>query len=193
MSENKSTTSKHKWFEDEMVWKCQKGRARKWTADNPSLPDWAKKNSGAVSPTQFVRIYAAASSLSELKSQLFWLSLGEIEALRIGVSSWLAAHNIQPLEPLEGSGSVFEMTDLKAMLTDGILSPVPGSELDLQLNPPEEVDEEDLDLTPTPPRPNEDPLQGKTFNEIMHLPNIPNERAFVTMMGMGKVRISSKH
>ncbi|MDG1480930.1 MAG: hypothetical protein P8R54_15145 [Myxococcota bacterium] len=193
MPENKSTASKHKWFADEMVWKRQKGRAKVWTADSPPLPAWAKASRGAVSPSRFVRMYTAADSLSTLKSQLFWLSLGELEALRAGISQWLSANNVTPLAPFQAPPAVLDADALSALLSDGTLKPLPGSARDHRLNPPPEVDPEELDLTPTPPRPNEDPLQGKTFNEIMHLPEASNEKQMVTMMGMGKVRMSAKH
>jgi hypothetical protein len=190
---NETTTNKHQWFADEMVWKRRKGRARTWTAENPPLPDWAKASGGGVPPAQFVRLYTAADSMSTLKSQLFWLSLGEIEAFRLGISLWLSHNGIQPLAPLDGSGTVLSEEDLSAMLTEGLLSPIPGSALDLKLNPPPELEEGELDLTPTPPRPDEDPLKGKTFNEIMHMPEPSGDRQMVTMMGMGKVRMSAKH
>ena len=191
MSDTKPSKSAptYQWFEEEMVWKRRKGRARVWVAESPPLPEWAA--SGAVAPAQFVRLYTAAASISELKSQLFWLSLAQIEALRLGVNVWLAENDIQPLAPLGASPALLSEEDVEALLADSTLAPVPGSSLDVRLNPPPEEDE--LDLTPTPPRPNEDPLQGKTFNEIMHIPEAKNEKQLVTMMGMGKVRFTGKH
>ena len=192
MSDSKPTASKYQWFEDEMVWKRRKGRSRTWSVENPPLPDWAQQD--GVTPAAFVQLYRGASSLSELKKGLFWMNLAEIEAMRVGISQWLTAHDIQPLDALPGTDSMFQSADIQALLAEGVLSPVPGSALDQQLNPPPESSGDELDLTPAPPRPNEDPLQGKTFNEIMHIPEAKNEKQFVTMMGMGKgLRITGKH
>jgi hypothetical protein len=192
MSDSKSAASKYQWFEDEMVWKRRKGRSRNWTVENPPLPDWAQQ--GGVTPASFVRLYQGASSLNEVKKGLFWMSLSEIEAMRVGISQWLAVNDIQPLDALPGTNSMFQSSDIQALLSEGVLSPVPGSALDHQLNPPPESSGDEPDLTPAPPRPNEDPLQGMTFNEIMHIPEAKNEKQFVTMMGMGKgLRITGKH
>ena len=193
MPEAKSTASKYQWFADEMVYKRRKGRAKTWTVENPPLPDWAKAAGGAVSTAQFIRIYRTAESQEALKKELFWLSHGQIEAMRSGISAWLEANDVAPLAPLAET-AVLGAEDLETLLAEGVLAPIPGSALDLRLNPPPEGEEEELDLTPTPPRPNEDPLQGKTFNEIMHMPEAKNERQMVTMMGMGKgIRFTGKH
>ncbi len=194
----KESTSPYRWFADELVWKRRKGRAKTWTAENPPMPDWAQASGGGVEPARFVRLYAAADSLSTLKSQLFWLSLGEIEAMRIGISQWLSEHDIQPLAPLAGSGAVLEEADLSALLAEGVLSAVaaevPAAEEPAAEESSAEESDEDIDLTPLPPRPNEDPLLNKTFNEIMHMPEAKDERQMVTMMGMGKgLRITGKH
>ena len=192
MAENTSSSNSKptfKWFEEEMIWKSRKKGSRTWVAQQPELPEWSQ--SGAVPLGQFVRLWAAATSLSGLKSKLFWLSLEQIEATRSGVSAWLSANDVEPLAPFGPISALMSNDETSALLNEGALKPLVGSALDLELNPPSQ---EELDLTPTPARPNEDPLLNKTFNEIMHMPEARNERQAVTMMGGNKgLSFSAKH
>ncbi|MEL6348739.1 MAG: hypothetical protein AAFV53_36885 [Myxococcota bacterium] len=56
------------------------------------------------------------------------------------------------------------------------------------------VEEEELDLTPTPPRPDEDPHRGRTFLEVMHIPEPKNEQQLLQYgNNTGGMRFSAKH
>ena len=64
-------------------------------------------------------------------------------------------------------------------------------------NAPQELaapEEEELDLTPIPPRPDEDPHRGRTFLEVLHIREPKNEQELIQYgNNTGGMRFSAKH
>lgn len=64
----------------------------------------------------------------------------------------------------------------------------------LKANFAQDFDPKGPDLTPTPPRPDEDPYRGKTFLEVMHIPQPKNEQQLLQYGRLsGGMRFSAKH
>ena len=187
------------WVEEELVWKRREGAT--WVVAQPPLPDWAAVRGGKVPAAQFVRLWARAETLNQLKSWLFWLSLEELEQRRAELSAWLSAEGFAPLPALPTRAELpLTRAELQELVRDGCLLRADGDEDDYDYDDEsdEEYDDEDddsdyddeddedddsdydededeadgqeeVDLTPAPPRPDEDPWRNRQPPGRMHI------------------------
>ena len=114
--------SRRVWIEGVMQWRRQKATGA-WVEDNPPLPKWAKESSGFVSAERFVSLWSGAESLSELKKEIFWLSLEDIESQAMLLSDWLGDNGYQPLPPkLLWSQAPLSPAAIERLLAAGLLA-----------------------------------------------------------------------
>ena len=114
------STEKAVWFENEMKWMTQVPEGTEWVESNPVLPAWAAN--GKVPANRFVRIWAGAETLNDVKKEIFWLSLEQLEEKRKLISSWLMENGYQQLKLLETKEALlFTRGELKELLEEGLI------------------------------------------------------------------------
>ena len=129
------------WFAQEMVWKVRNDTSGEWSEYQPELPDWAPE--GFVSASNFIRVWAKAASLNDVKKQLFWLSLDDVQTKKDNISRFLEAQGYEPLAELQREDEVL-LSD--AQLIDLLLEGVITKQAEEPL-PEEESIEEPVLLT----------------------------------------------
>jgi len=123
------STEKVVWFENEMKWKAQMPNNGEWVECNPTLPAWSID--GNVPAARFVRIWANSETLNEVKKQIFWLSLEQLEEKRQLISNWLEENGYQHLKELGTKEALlFTRGQLQELLDEGLIQPQEEDELD---------------------------------------------------------------
>ena len=105
-----------------MCWKFFDQESQRWWPENPSLPQWFIDDGGELRVDRFVRIWQAATSFSDVKKQLFWMSSSELMECKHGIDQRLRERGYaslieHSLERIDQEGAVYEQ-----LASEGILS-----------------------------------------------------------------------
>ena len=166
------------WFAQEMVWKARNDTTGDWNECQPDLPEWAPE--GFVSASNFIRIWAKAASLNEVKKQLFWISLDDLQRKRDNISTFLEAQGYEPLVELQREDEIL-LSD--AQLTDLLIEGVIKRQAEEQQAEEESVEEDDREVY--------DPIQAMLDAEP-HQHH--SERSLIqTMEVSGGLRFKARH
>ena len=166
------------WFAQEMVWKVRSDTSGDWREYQPELPDWAPE--GFVSASKFIRIWAKAASLNEVKKQLFWLSLDDVQTKKNDISRFLEEQGYEPLAELQREDEVL-LSD--AQLADLLLEGVIKQQADEQHSEEKPIEEDEREVY--------DPIQAMLDAEPHQY---HSERSFIeTIEVSGGLRFKAKH
>jgi len=88
-----------KWCPETLRWFSSEDE-QNWFEDYPPLPEWFLEAEGQLSVSKFIEIWQQAGSLNDVKKELYWLSLGEIEDWKEFVGTELERLSIKPLQQL---------------------------------------------------------------------------------------------
>ena len=169
------------WFAQEMVWKTRHDTTNEWVEYLPELPSWAPE--GFVSAVKFIRIWANATSLNDVKKQLFWLSLDDLQSKKQKISVFLAEQGYQPLADLQVEDEVLlNEVQLEDLLEEGLIHKAEAGDVSEDSNQ-EEDSEDDREVY--------DPIQAMLNAEPHHQ---ASERSLIQTMEVGGgFRFRAKH
>ncbi len=118
-----------KWCPERLKWLFSENE-QIWVEDYPPLPDWFIKAEGQVSVAKFIEIWQQASTINDVKKELYWLSLDEISSFKELVSTELDRLSIQPLQKLLlykksllSSTEIDQLVDKKLLLKEEFYEP----------------------------------------------------------------------
>lgn len=198
--------AKRTWNEKAMEWGSKSAKTGKWVRSDPPRPDWADEPAGLAA--RFVRIWSSSDSISAVRRSLFWVSMEELLAHYRSLNAFLINQGYAPMKllPLHSGGPspelppILSVAELTALASDGVIRSLSAPE-----EPPAEPvveeaaaasgDEEELDLTPAPPRPDEDPYRGVSPLSLA-IPGYGNHdplAEYYMSIGADKMRIRIKH
>jgi hypothetical protein len=89
--------NERQWFSGELKWMSLDKGTKTWISDPPNLPEWVLPPGNGVPAEQFIRIWQSSETLGDVKKELFWCSLEEIEEQRESINSFLAESGYQTL------------------------------------------------------------------------------------------------
>ena len=95
-----SSAQQWRWNSVALVWQCFDEKEQLWYAEHRPLPDWFLEAQGHISFGKFIEIWQQAINLNDVKKELFWMDLDEIEHLRSLVSATLDRKGLKPLQEL---------------------------------------------------------------------------------------------
>lgn len=199
--------SERTWNEDALEWGRISAKTNKWVREDPLKPEWAYDPKGLAA--RFVRIWRASDSMSAVRKILFWVPIEELEGHRRSINNTLALRGFVPLAPLplrKGEKlpdvpAIFAEEELAALAADGLIyrfgeEPEPAAPAEDAAEASEAGgEEEELDLTPAPPRPDEDPYRGVSPLSLA-IPGYGNNDPlyeYYASIGADKMRIRIKH
>jgi hypothetical protein len=114
---------KWQWCTVRLQWQSYDEETEQWYDDNPPLPDWFIKAQGVITVAQFITIWQQASNLNEVKKELYWLSIEEIEEWSQFVREELERLSIQSLQDLELiRESLLSVEEVERLVTAGLLN-----------------------------------------------------------------------
>lgn len=87
------------WFPSLMAWMSFNESTQLWERNPPLYPRWALPPNYDVPAEQFIRIWCESSSLNEVKCQIFWKSVEELEEQKEQITLFLRAKGYEELVP----------------------------------------------------------------------------------------------
>lgn len=113
---------KWRWNKDKLHWEVYDRSRRKWTFEHHSLPKWFLTDEGVVTPKRFIKIWQKAKSFSDVKREIFWWSVEEIQEFAANINQFLQAKEIEPLkEHLLSQKEWISQKDLDGLVEKSIL------------------------------------------------------------------------
>jgi len=136
MSQNENTnesvpnhSEKWRWNEEKLQWEYRDNKGR-WFFEHRSLPLWFIEAGATISTRRFCTIWQRATSLNDVKKELFWCSLNEIEEQKELINQLLQANSLQELKELELKGSsLLTIEEILELEQQGILFREPHGRL----------------------------------------------------------------
>jgi len=198
------------WNKQALEWGNNDPKSGDWVRDDPEQPEWSKDPAGLAA--RFVRIWQASASISDVRQTFFWVPVAELEVHHRSMNAFLVQQGYAPLtplplrvgEPLVEVAPILSAGELAALESEGVLRTL-GSVEEAEAAAPEapaqpaptDAEEADgeLDLTPAPPRPDEDPYRGVSPLSLA-IPGYGNHdkvAEYYAEMGADKMRIRIKH
>jgi hypothetical protein len=200
------------WSEEAMEWGSKNARTGKWVRSDPPRPDWADEPAGLAA--RFVRIWSSSDSISAVRRSLFWVSMEELLAHYRSLNAFLINQGYAPLQllPLRSGGPppelppILSVAELAALASEKVIRSLsapeepPAQDASVDAAPDDSGavdggDGEELDLTPSPPRPDEDPYRGVSPLSLA-IPGYGNHdplAEYYIAIGSDKMRIRIKH
>jgi hypothetical protein len=200
--------SERTWSEESLEWHSVDPDSGELVRDDPPQPAWADDPAGLAA--RFVRLWQASGSISEVCKVLFWVSVEELVAHRRSMNAFLVDNGYAPLAALplrQGAAlprvaPILSAGELAAMESEGVVmtfvaaaAAAEAAAIAAAAVPEPVLEDGELDLTPTPPRPDEDPYRGVSPLSLA-IPgygrNDPLYEYYYSM-GADKMRIRIKH
>jgi hypothetical protein len=111
------------WFPSVMAWMSFNETSQQWERNPPPYPRWALPPSHDVPAEQFIRIWNKGRSLNEVKSQIFWKSIEELEEQREQITLFLRTKGYEELVPKSLSPSpILDDESLKSLEKEGLIT-----------------------------------------------------------------------
>lgn len=190
--------SERQWNEETLQWETQDPESGEWLLDSPPLPEWAQQ---PAQSRHLVAHWQASAALSDVLRTFFWMSVSELLAQYHAINTALTENGYLPLDmlPLRPGQPplplppVLSAADLAALHRDKTIRTPSDPEPAVSTDTPS--DDDALDLTPTPPRPDEDPYRGVSPLSLA-IPGYGQSDPlyeYYAAMGADKMRIRIKH
>lgn len=115
--------NKRQWFSAELKWMSLDKQRKTWVSDPPMLPEWVLPPDNAVPAEQFIRIWQSVETLTEVKKQLFWRSLEEIENQHEKINIFLTENGFHTLSVLSlAAETILSTVQLSQLQLEGFIS-----------------------------------------------------------------------
>lgn len=88
---------KWRWNQEILQWEIYDKSRRVWIFEHHPLPKWFLADEAIVHPKRFIVIWQKAESFSEVKQELFWWSIEEIQQFALEINQFLRQKDIEPL------------------------------------------------------------------------------------------------